>query len=376
MEYILTSFLLFTAVVRSNPVPAPSSRSCTDYTVPVNITSLNLKWGIGPLETNEDMAAFNAEWGRRDSASVFHPVLAPSSNNTPETAVYTISGTYCEPTSGGNGTVLLASHGGGYGRNYWDPDIHPENYSFVDYALAEGYSIFYYDRLSMGQSEIISGYVAQMSNQAAVVTELIKLIRAGTFSSPPSKVVLVGHSLGSVMSNVVLHTDPELVDGALLTGIAYEANGAISNQVKQNRLANLYEPEKFGKLDGGYTVWVDIYSNIENFFKVPFFDPEVAQWAQDHQEASGLLETLSVGYVNVSSPAFTGPVMIMSGEYDFIACGGYCPGFLDLEIHDVFPASKNVVAYVQPNSGHSINLALNATGAFEVMGNFLKENGL
>ncbi|KAI1629488.1 Alpha/Beta hydrolase protein [Exophiala viscosa] len=378
MDYILTSFLLFTAVVRSTPVPATSSRSCKDYSVPLNITSLNLQWGIDPIETNEDMAAFNAEWGRRDSASTFHPAVLPS-NSTPEMAVYTISGTYCEPTSGGNGTVLLATHGAGYGRNYWDPDIQPENYSFVDYALAEGYSIFYYDRLGVGESEIVSGYVSQVSNQAAILTELVKLIRSGTFSSPPAKVVLLGHSFGSIVSNVALHNDPELVDAALLTGLAYEATGvigAISNQAKQNRVANLYEPERFGKLDGGFAVWVDIYSAIENFFKVPFFDEEVVQWAQDNQQPAALLENLSIGFANVSSPAFTGPVMIMCGEYDFIACGGYCPGFIDADIHEVFPASKNVVAYVHPDSGHAINLSLNATGAFQVLGNFLKENGL
>ena len=117
MDYILACFLLFTAVVRSTPVPTTSSRSCKDYSIPLNVSSVNLQWAIGPIETNEDMAGFNAEWGRRDSNSTFHPALLPS-NSTPETAVYTISGTYCEPTSGGNGTVILATHGAGYGKKY------------------------------------------------------------------------------------------------------------------------------------------------------------------------------------------------------------------------------------------------------------------
>jgi alpha-beta hydrolase superfamily lysophospholipase len=117
--------------------------------------------------------------------------------------------------------------------------------------------------LSLNNKYSVSGYVTQISNQAAIITELVKLIRSGTFSSPPSKVVLLGHSLGSVLSNVVLNTDPELVDAALPTGTAYEASGSVSDQAKQLRLANLYEPEKFSKWDGGYTVWVDIYSNIE-----------------------------------------------------------------------------------------------------------------
>jgi len=113
----------------------------------------------------------------------------------------------------------------------------------------------------------VSGYVSQISNQAAIVSELVKLIRSGAFSSPPSKVVLLGHSLGSVISNIAIHNDPELVDAALLTGLAYGATsgaiGPVSYQAKQNRVANLYQPERFGKLDGAYAVWADIYSAIE-----------------------------------------------------------------------------------------------------------------
>lgn len=47
-----------------------------------------------------------------------------------------------------------------------------------------------------------------------------------------------------------------------------------------------------------------------------------------------------------------------SGEYDFIVCGGYCPGVLEEKTTAVFPASKNLVTYVQPGSGHGINFAV------------------
>jgi hypothetical protein len=39
-----------------------------------------------------------------------------------------------------------------YGCRYWDPEIQPEKYSFVDFAIARGYSIFYYDRLGVSKS--------------------------------------------------------------------------------------------------------------------------------------------------------------------------------------------------------------------------------
>jgi hypothetical protein len=61
----------------------------------------------------------------------------------------------------------------------------------------------------------------------------------------------------------VLNSHPELIDAALLTGIAYNASSAVSSQAKQLRLARLHSPSKWGKLDGGWTVLVDIYANIE-----------------------------------------------------------------------------------------------------------------
>jgi hypothetical protein len=39
-------------------------------------------------------------------------------------------------------------------ESYWDPQIQPEKYSFVDFAIAQGYSVLYYDRLGQGQSEM------------------------------------------------------------------------------------------------------------------------------------------------------------------------------------------------------------------------------
>lgn len=49
--------------------------------------------------------------------------------------------------------MLLATHGLGYDRRYWASPYKPEDYSFVDYALDKGYSVFFYDRLGTGQSE-------------------------------------------------------------------------------------------------------------------------------------------------------------------------------------------------------------------------------
>lgn len=86
--------------------------------------------------------------------------------------------------------------------------------------------------------------------QACILDELIPLVRSSKFSSSPSKIVLLGHSFGSVVSNAVLSSHPEMVDAAILTGIAYNASSTIPNQTKQLRLAKLREPAKWRNLDG------------------------------------------------------------------------------------------------------------------------------
>ena len=108
-----------------------------------------------------------------------------------------------------------------------------------------------------------SGYVTQPSIHAAVLTALVQKLRSDTFGSPASKVVLVGHSLGSLYSSVVLHTNPELVDGAVLTGIAFNVSNMRSSVIQQPRLASLQNPLKWGHLDGGWTTWVDVYGLIQ-----------------------------------------------------------------------------------------------------------------
>lgn len=110
----------------------------------------------------------------------------------------------------------------------------------------------------------ISGYVLQASIQGAIIAELAKVIRAGQLGTPVSKIALVGHSLGSVFSNIALHSNSNLVDAAVLTGIAYNnTTKGVSDQAKQNRLAKLQEPLKWGHLDGGWNTWIDVFSNIE-----------------------------------------------------------------------------------------------------------------
>ena len=94
--------------------PTPSFKQCKDYVLPVSTSTINYIWALPELFTNFDATALTTDLGRWDSNVSFHPVVTASL----ATASYQIAGTFCAPSNGGNGTVLLASHGFGFDRRY------------------------------------------------------------------------------------------------------------------------------------------------------------------------------------------------------------------------------------------------------------------
>jgi pimeloyl-ACP methyl ester carboxylesterase len=132
---------------------APSAKFCTTYSIPITTTSNNWIWGYPLFIDNFDVANFISDVEARVSAPDFHPVIGRAN----VTASYSIGATFCTPKapSDKSKTVLLATHGVGFDRSYWDLQIPgaPEN-SFTDYAIAKGYSVFFYDRLGVGESDV------------------------------------------------------------------------------------------------------------------------------------------------------------------------------------------------------------------------------
>ena len=85
-----------------------TGRKCYDVKVPVTVTSENYIWGLSEFENNFDVGNFVTELVRRDADTSFNPFSGISG---PETANYTIAGSFCTPQDGIVNTVMVASHG-------------------------------------------------------------------------------------------------------------------------------------------------------------------------------------------------------------------------------------------------------------------------
>jgi hypothetical protein len=73
-----------------------------------------------------------------------------------------------------------------------------------------------------------------------------------------------------------------------------------------------------------------------------------------------VMEVITLGITPLGTN-FTGPVLVLTGEYDFIFCTGFCGGILVPGAESTFPNS-DLEVYMQPDSGHGINLSVSTNG--------------
>lgn len=106
----LATLLLFTLVPL---IVADCPKTCTDYTISVNPTSLNLIWAK-PFANNYDVVDFlTGTASRTGGPNIFSAMKT-------QTATYEISATFCTPknSTSNKKVVLLLTHGVNFDRRY------------------------------------------------------------------------------------------------------------------------------------------------------------------------------------------------------------------------------------------------------------------
>ncbi|KAK4215333.1 Alpha/Beta hydrolase protein [Rhypophila decipiens] len=377
---------------RSANPRASQTKICQDLKIPLTVTSTNYVFGLPHFNNDLDVANWVVTATNRNPS--IKKTVTPGTKNI--TATYTIGARFCQPAPGkkSNKVVLLATHGIGFDKSYWDPNLPAElksetdKYSFVDHAVSRGYAVFSYDRLGVvsSSSRQTSGYTVQINNQLEIVKKLAKLVKAGGENilpgkfGNPKKTVLVGHSFGSALSYFAVSDEPDLVDGVVLTG--FSTNISASNQGTAlvagfvPRIANLME-KKWNGLDSGYLATVDGNSSAVIFFQQPDYDPAIAEFAAANQAPFAVME-LSTGREFSFNPpvTFKGAALIISGKYDWPFCAGDCDDVLANPGAQYFAGARPFKAIVYPKAGHGLNFHLNAKGSFKAITDFLYENGL
>jgi pimeloyl-ACP methyl ester carboxylesterase len=146
-------------------------------------------------------------------------------------------------------------------------------------------------------------FETQLAVQVAIAKRITELLRAGKLLDgipKPTKVVHVGHSYGSVISNAVAATDPTLTDGLVLTGFSYETAYVPQWQLcVQFRMARDVDPQRYSGFPTGYFTWSDKYSNQCAFMTHPFFEPSVLEKSERGKAPYTLGELLTISTVSL-----------------------------------------------------------------------------
>ncbi|KAF2641750.1 alpha/beta-hydrolase [Massarina eburnea CBS 473.64] len=201
-----------------------AARVCTNVTIPIDISARQGLFQNVPSEGNLDTGAFVQAFNQRGRN--YSQTLLEGFQTV--TGSYRISAKFCHPDGGAGSTVQLLSHGIGFDKTYWDLPYNNYNYSYVETAIAQGYSTLAIDRFGIGNSshgDPINTVQAQAEVEAlnAVTTKLRNGEIPGV-SSRFNKVIHVGHSFGSVQSVWLSALYPNNTDGLVLTG--YSPDGS------------------------------------------------------------------------------------------------------------------------------------------------------
>jgi pimeloyl-ACP methyl ester carboxylesterase len=290
-------------------------------------------------------------------------VRLPVSLQEGQPANYEVVGKLCSKPNGKKVVHLLLS-GATYGSVYWDFPLLPEFYSYVRHLTGAGYATLNIDRIGIGESSRPPADQVTIQANAFVVHQLIQALHDGRIGSF-SKVILVGHSLGSgiALSEQAQYGD---ANGLILTGFLHATGPGFAEvptlvYPAQNdpRFASQNMP------DGYFTT---IPGKRSAFYFTPVADPNVI--AGDEQTK----ETITLGEINTFPPLVLSPtdaqsihvpVLFVIGSRDNVFCTP--PQCSEARLEPSFyPADARVEVRVLPGTGHDLNLHFTAPAFFGI----------
>ncbi|HEV8577864.1 MAG TPA: alpha/beta fold hydrolase [Thermoanaerobaculia bacterium] len=305
--------------------------------------------------------------GLRCEELTFAVNLSPS-----DATVYNVFGVLCSRGSIENKTVQITLHGATYSHVYWDFPFQPETYSYMRRATAAGYAVLNLDRIGIGQSDHPPAAVVTIDANAHVVHQIVQQLRGGNLVVPAfgrvaaDRVVLVGHSLGSVISIDEAATYGD-VDGVVLTGVSHTVTDALGQILTSLYPANLDPRFADRNIPDGYLTSLPGLRGI--FYYLPSADPLVIAIDDQTKETVTTAELDTAVPALFQSPAVHVPTFVIVGDFDAAFCAPpscSASGSLAAEA-SFFPADACVETASIANAGHDLNLQFQAQEAYDAI---------
>lgn len=307
------------------------------------------------------------------------PVRTPATLAEREAPAVTIAGTLCRPAGRAPRVVQVLVHGSTYDRRYWDWPGHDGRYSYVRAMRRAGYATLAIDRLGSGaSSHPKAGFVTYANN----VRTLGQVVDWAQRRLPRARVVLVGHSYGTLVSAAVANRRRDIA-AVVATGATTTAGSATAGGIAPCLIDARTDPVTRGLLPRGnggagyLTSRAGCRAGV--FFDSAFADPAVI--AEDEARKG----TLTPGEV-VGSPlsgvgrwpvsGVRAPVLLAVGASDTLFCTPVtvCGSSAALQASERPRWRRaSLTAVVHPGSGHNLNLHRSAPEFFAAVACWLND---
>ncbi len=301
----------------------------------------------------------------------------PVTLSATDPTVYHVAGWLCANGSPAGKTVQLLVHGLSYDHQYWDWPQSPQTYSYTRSATDAGYATFSIDRLGDGISDHpVDGSSVTAESGAYVLHQIVQDLRAGTIGHTAfTKIITVGHSYGSITSAYEAATYHD-VDGTILSGLLHDYTPASFTAAANDFYPATSDP-KFASsgLNNTYLTTVP-GTRTQLFFNTANASQAVIAEDEALKQTGTTGEVGSFTAAGPLTPQISVPVLLVMGDSDYLFCdpasGLPCTNKNDILARESshFSPQAQLEAYVQPNSGHDLNLHKNAHLWFEFATNW------
>ena len=269
-------------------------------------------------------------------------------------------------------------HGYTLSHKYWDFSYQPKTYSYVENVTLDGFATLTIDRIGVRNSSRPPAVQVNTENHVHVLKQIIEKLRSGKIAGIKfSKVVLVGHSLGSMLS-VIEAGRHQNVDGLIITGFLHNFDAlkllkfiAIQQPAQRDPMFRNYPP--------GYLT-VSKERRKEFFYNPDNIDPKVYDIDDQTKGTGTLLEASAVvsDLVPLYGKRIKVPVLIAIGEKDRVFCTNILSCKDAKKVHNreraYYLSRAKLDVFVVPNAGHNINYERTAPKFYKKAKEWLVQN--
>lgn len=301
-------------------------------------------------------------------------------------------------------SVQVLVHGWTYNRLYFDSPYEPDRYSYARAANRAGYATLILDRPGSGCSIHPLSLFTGVDVQVDAVHRAIQALRSGNLGHEFDKVILVGHSLGSIISATTAGRHPDDVDALITTAYSHAVNSVYAFPTILGRDYLAAGDKQFASLKLDPLYMTSIPGARYTFYRFQYngapiegiggrddtttgaytllnADPGMVAADDKYMRDTGTLTQFATALPTLlinETVDFNKPVLAVNGDHEPFFCGvgaSDCTsnqGIVDFESQYYAPGTK-VHGYSVPGTGHDIHLEHTSGDATRVMLEFCEE---